>query len=206
MRGVPKTPAHYAPLAGLSLRATDMDWSFGSGTPITGLPPTSPSSSAAGSFPTAGSRVWFSGPAVADLLSKTCHPSSSSRATSAAGERVRRRGGTPPSGHEAWRPHRPLPLADERGGRIIRCGLSPDRAAHDPSLCTSCLTRAEHSAPTTPFGLEMSGQLLYEGGCKPLLVLLGRPVPVLDEESVDLGRHERVDEVGRVVFRQAVSE
>ena len=39
-----------------------------------------------------------------------------------------------------------------------------------------------------------------EGGRQPLLVALGRPAAVDDEQPVELGRHERVDEVGRVAL------
>jgi hypothetical protein len=46
----------------------------------------------------------------------------------------------------------------------------------------------------------MSSQLLAEGGCEPLWVLLGGASPVDDEESVDLRGHERVDEFDRVMF------
>jgi hypothetical protein len=51
-----------------------------------------------------------------------------------------------------------------------------------------------------------SSQLLDESGCEPLLVLLGTPVPVDDEESIELWGHERVDGVDRVVFPEALSE
>lgn len=54
--------------------------------------------------------------------------------------------------------------------------------------------------------LATSYQLLDERGCEPLVVPLWSPVPVDDEEPVDLWGHERMDEVNRVVFLQAFSE
>src|SRR6266568_3671804 len=46
-------------------------------------------------------------------------------------------------------------------------------------------------------------QLAGENVCQPLLVPLGRPASVTDEQPVDLGGHERVDDVGGVALAQA---
>jgi Homeodomain-like domain len=48
-----------------------------------------------------------------------------------------------------------------------------------------------------------SGQLLSQGGREPLLVTLGRPPSVANEEAIDLGGHQRVDQVGCVAFSQS---
>lgn len=42
--------------------------------------------------------------------------------------------------------------------------------------------------------------MVREDSCEPLFVALRRPAPVDDEQSVDLGGHERMDEVCRVAF------
>jgi hypothetical protein len=48
-----------------------------------------------------------------------------------------------------------------------------------------------------------SGQLLIEGRREPLLVTLGCPASVADEKAIDLGGHQRVDQVGCVAFSQS---
>src|SRR5262245_13207926 len=48
-----------------------------------------------------------------------------------------------------------------------------------------------------------SGQLLSERCRQPVLVTLGLPAAVADEEPIDLGGHQRMDEVGGVSFSQA---
>ncbi len=45
--------------------------------------------------------------------------------------------------------------------------------------------------------------MLIEGGREPLLVTLGRPPPIADEEAIDLGRHQRVDQVSCVAFSES---
>ena len=65
-------------------------------------------------------------------------------------------------------------------------------------------SRSSHGyrLPITARLIQRAGpdELLGEGGREPLLVLLGRPVPVDDEEPVHLGGQERVDQVGRFPF------
>ena len=61
--------------------------------------------------------------------------------------------------------------------------------------------RAGSRSPPPPRCPSSSGnQLAREGGRQPLLVALGRPAAVDDEQPVELGRHERMDEVGRVAL------
>jgi len=45
--------------------------------------------------------------------------------------------------------------------------------------------------------------LLGEGGREPLLVARGCPASLADEEAIDLGGHQRVDQVGGVAFSQS---
>ena len=44
---------------------------------------------------------------------------------------------------------------------------------------------------------------MCESGREPLLVTLGCPASVADEEAIDLGGHQRVDQVGCVAFSQS---
>jgi len=57
------------------------------------------------------------------------------------------------------------------------------------------------SAPASGRGRRQ--QLAGENVFQPLLVPLGRPASVTDEQPVDLGGHERVDDVGGVALAQA---
>jgi hypothetical protein len=49
-------------------------------------------------------------------------------------------------------------------------------------------------------------QLLDECGCEPLLIRLRGPAAVHDQESINFGRHERVDQVNCDVLVEAVAE
>ena len=51
-----------------------------------------------------------------------------------------------------------------------------------------------------------SGELLDERVGSPLLVAVGRPGSIGDEEAVDLGRHECVHDVGGVAGFQSGAE
>ena len=51
-----------------------------------------------------------------------------------------------------------------------------------------------------------AGQLLSEGGRDPLFVTSGCPASVADEKAIDLGGHQRVDQVGCVAFSQSGPE
>src|SRR5258708_1950686 len=51
-----------------------------------------------------------------------------------------------------------------------------------------------------------SEELLGERRAEPRAVLLGRPLTIDDEESVHLGRHERVDDVLGLARSQARTE
>ena len=63
---------------------------------------------------------------------------------------------------------------------------------------TSVRTSATVDGPPLPG--RSSGQLLHEGRREPLLVALGGPNPVDHQQSVELGGHQRVDQVGRVAL------
>src|SRR5262245_14886837 len=51
-------------------------------------------------------------------------------------------------------------------------------------------------------GPKRSSQLLGKRRREPLLVTLGRPATVADEQAIDLGRHQRVNHVGRLALSE----
>src|SRR5436190_6578863 len=77
-------------------------------------------------------------------------------------------------------------------GRAASKSCSKSPPATSSSSSNPPRERSEH--------VDGSGQLLDEGGCEPLSVTLGCPASIAHEEAIDLGGHQRVDEVGGVAF------
>jgi len=94
-------------------------------------------------------------------------------------------------------PARPVRLLYERGrgGYVWLRGADPRCLMHLPSVTPSGGLSPKRAR-------SGSGELVGERRREPLLVARGRPASVADEEAVDLGRHQRVDHVGRVAFPQ----
>jgi hypothetical protein len=74
-------------------------------------------------------------------------------------------------------------------------GRSPSRSAGRRRHSGRRSSRCWSGAPR-----QRRSQLVGEDSCEPLLVALRCPTTVDDEQPVDLGGHERMDEVGRVAL------
>jgi alkaline phosphatase D len=118
--------------------------------------------------------------------------------------------GTPPEVFLRRRPQGLCPLRGRAGPparrpALRRAGGSPGRSRRSPasSSRTAAPARCRPDAavdPSDPFAV--GEKLVDEDPCQPALVAAGRPASVHDEEAVELGRHEGVDDVGGIALSQ----
>ena len=80
--------------------------------------------------------------------------------------------------------------------QLLRRGV----ARHRPATARAERSRCARRASPSTCNWERGGQLVGEGARQPLLVALERPAPIDDEQPVELGGHQRVDEVRGVAL------